>query len=234
MSIHIKAKPGDLAETMFITGDPLRAKFLAEKFLDDVHCYNEVRGALGFTGYFNGKRVSVQGTGMGIPSTGIYVHEMIDEFGVKTIIRLGSCGSFQKHIGLRDIIISLSASTDSSVHQKVFPGMDYAPCADYGLVEKAVKSARNRSVSYHVGQILSSDLFYQPDPESWKQWAQWGTLAVEMETNMIYGLASRYQAKALSLLTVSDCLWDKTELSSQDRETGLIDMMGIGLDLLEV
>ncbi|MCB9229575.1 MAG: purine-nucleoside phosphorylase [Deltaproteobacteria bacterium] len=233
MGVHIQAQQGELAETVLITGDPLRAQFIAKTFLEEASCYNRIRGALGFTGYYKGIRVSVQGTGMGIPSTAIYLHEMIHEYGVRQVIRLGSCGSFQPDIRLKDLIIVMSASTDSSTSQRIFPGMNYAPSADFSLLEKAVLVARNHSLRFHVGQILSTDLFYHPDPDAWKIWADWGALAVEMETSMIYSLASKSGVRALSLLTVSDRLGDDSyQLSAAERESGLEDMIRTGLELL--
>jgi purine-nucleoside phosphorylase len=186
MTVHINATKGDIAETILLPGDPLRAKFIAETFLEEVNCYNTVRNMLGFTGLWNGKRVSVQGTGMGMPSIGIYSHELINEFGVKNLIRVGSCGSFQKHVKVRDVILGVSASTNSRyAHQFDLPGT-YAPTASFDLLLKAKEEADRLGVPVHAGNILSSDVFYDANPDAWKKWAEMGVLAVEMEAAALY------------------------------------------------
>ncbi|RKX81919.1 MAG: purine-nucleoside phosphorylase, partial [Spirochaetes bacterium] len=186
MSIHISAKKGDIAEAVLLPGDPLRAKFIAENLFENAVLYSKVRGMFGYTGTYKGKTISVQGTGMGIPSISIYATELIQEYGAKKLIRIGSCGSTNTKINLRDIIIAMSASTDASFNKLHFNGMDYAATADYDLLEKAVNSARSRETPFHVGKVLTSDTFYQDDPEGWKLWAEYGILAEEMETAALY------------------------------------------------
>ena len=229
MSIHIGAKKGDIAEAVLLPGDPLRAKFIADTFLNNAVEYSHVRGMYGFTGMYKGKLVSVQGTGMGIPSISIYVTELIQQYGAKKLIRIGSCGSTSRTINLRDIIIALSASTDASFNTLRFGGMDYAATADYDLLEKAVSFARKSSTPFHVGKILTSDTFYQDDPDGWKLWADYGILAEEMETAALYTIAARFNIQALALLTVSDDIITGTTTTSQEREQTFTGMMEIAL-----
>ncbi len=231
MSIHIGTKPGEIAEIVLLPGDPLRAEFAAKEFLSDPVCYNRVRGMLGFTGTWKGVRVSIQGTGMGIPSLSIYVSELLRDYDARTLIRIGSCGSIQQSVALRDIVIAMTASTDSGHNRLRFVGMDYAPAADYGLLSTACGLAAERGHRFHAGGILSSDTFYQDDPDSWKHWAGFGVLAVEMEANGLYTLAARAGAKALAICTVSDSLVTGEALSSEDRETGLREMIELALDV---
>lgn len=230
MSIHIGAKPGDIAETVLLPGDPRRAEFVANEFLEDAVCYNEVRGMLGFTGTWYGKRVSIQGTGMGIPSISIYVEELLREYGAKTLIRIGSCGSYQESVKLRDIVIAMTASTDSGANRLRFGGMDFAPAANYDLLRTACDLAKKKKLRYHAGNIISSDIFYQDDPDSWKLWAKYGVLAVEMEANALYTIAARAGARALAICTVSDNLVSGELMSSEDRERSLRQMIELGLD----
>ena len=230
MSIHIGAKPGEIAEIVLLPGDPLRAEFAAHEFLSNVVCYNRVRGMLGFTGTWKGVRVSIPGTGMGIPSLSIYVSELLRDYGAKTLIRTGSCGSYQESVRLRDLVIAMTASTDSGANRLRFDGMDYAPAAHYGLLSTACTLATERGHRFHAGGILSGDTFYQDDPDAWKHWAEFGVLAVEMETNGLYTLAARARAKALAICTVSDSLVTGEALSSADRETSLREMVELALD----
>lgn len=232
MSIHISAKKGEIAENVLLPGDPLRAKFVAENFLTNAIEYSHVRGMYGFTGTYKGKRVSVQGTGMGIPSISIYVTELIQQYGAKKLIRIGSCGSTNKKINLRDIIIAMSASTDASFNKLRFNGMDYAATADYDLLEKAVTIARKAELPFHVGKILSSDTFYQDDPESWKLWADYGILAEEMEAAALYTIAAKFNVKALALLTVSDSIVTGKTTTSDEREKTFTGMMEIALETI--
>ena len=229
MSIHIGAKKGDIAETVLLPGDPLRAKFIAENLFQDVQCYTQVRGMLGFTGLYNGQRVSVQGTGMGLPSHSIYVNELIDSFGVKTLIRVGTCGSFQENIKLRDVVLAMSSCSESNFNRKTFKGMDFAPTADFDLLMKAYNHTTSKAKKVHVGSVLSADTFYNEDPEEWKLWARHGVLAVEMETSALYTIAARKKCRALSVLTVSDCLVTGAASPSQDREQTFTDMVDIAL-----
>lgn len=229
MSIHIGGKPGDIADTVFLPGDPLRAKYIAENFLEDFRCYSEVRGMYGYTGLYQGKRVSVQGTGMGLPSLSIYVNELINEYGVKNLIRVGTCGSFQQNVHLRDIVLAMSACTESNVNHRSFRGMDFAPTANFDLLLKAYQNASQSSRQVHVGSVLSADVFYKEDPEEWKLWARHGVLGVEMETAALYTIAARFKCRALSVLTVSDNLVTSEATSSQDREKTFLDMIHIAL-----
>ena len=231
MSVHIGAKKGEIAESILLPGDPLRAKFIAENFLEDAKCYNQVRGMYGYTGYYNGKRVSVQGTGMGVPSISIYVNELITEYGVKNLIRIGTCGSMQENIGLRDVILAMSSSTDSSFNKLRFKNMDYAPTASFRLLYNAYNIAVRENIPVHVGNILTADNFYNEDPELWKLWAKYGVLAVEMETTALYTLAAKYKVDALSVLTVSDSLVTHLETTAEEREKTFHNMIKIALEI---
>jgi len=231
MSVHIAAKQGEIAETILLPGDPLRAKFIAENYLKSPVCFNEVRGMYGFTGTYQGKRVSVSGTGMGVPSISIYVNELIREYNVKNLIRIGSCGSMQEDVAIRDIIIAMSASTDSNVNNLRFPQRSFAPTASFPLLEKAVKVAREKGIDPKVGSILTSDSFYHEDPEEWKMWAAYGVLAVEMETSELYSLAAKYGVNALSILTVSDHIVTGEQTTSEERQKTFRQMMEIALSL---
>jgi purine-nucleoside phosphorylase len=229
LSLHISAAPGTIAETILLPGDPLRAKFIADNFLQEAVCYNDVRGMLGFTGLYKGQRISVQGTGMGIPSIAIYVHELIREYQVRNLIRIGSCGTIQENINLRDIVLALSASTDSNFNRIRFKNLDFAPAANFELLHKAYNLALKDRLKADVGGVLSSDNFYDDDPESWQLWAKYGVLAVEMETAALYTLAALYKAKALSILTVSDNLLRKESVPAKDREKTFLDMVNLAL-----
>jgi len=232
MSAHNQAQKGDIAQTILLPGDPLRAKYIAENFLEDVTCYNNVRNMLGFTGTYKGKRISVQGTGMGIPSISIYTHELINQYGVKNLIRIGTCGSIQKDIKVRDVILAMTSCTDSSINKNRFKGMDYAPCANFDLLNNAHKIATINGVNPKVGNILTSDLFYHDsdDLDHWKIWSRYGVLAVEMETSALYTIAARYGAKALTILTVSDNIITSEATTAKERETSLNTMIEIGLE----
>ncbi len=232
MSIHIGAKTGDIAEAVLLPGDPLRAKFIAENFLENPVEYSRVRGMYGFTGTYKGEKVSVQGTGMGIPSISIYVTELIEQYGVKKLIRIGSCGSTNPKIQLRDIIIAMSASTDASFNKLRFDGRDYAATADYELLEKAVQQAKKIHTPFHVGKILTSDTFYQDDPEDWKLWADYGILAEEMETAALYTIAAKFKVQALALLTVSDDIITGAATTSEEREKTFTGMMEVALNTI--
>ena len=231
MSIHISAQPQDIAETVLLPGDPLRGKGIADKFLDDVVCYNEVRGMMGYTGTFKGKKVSVQGTGMGMPTTAIYAHELI-ALGAKRLIRVGTCGSYQARLNIGDVIIAMTASTDSSINKHIFKHKDYAPAAYYPLLVKAVETAKSMGLEVNVGSILSSDSFYNDHPEHWHKWAEYGVLAVEMETSVLYTVAAKHQVEALSILTVSDSLVTGKVATVEERQNNFDDMAKIALELI--
>ncbi|ABR50308.1 purine nucleoside phosphorylase [Alkaliphilus metalliredigens QYMF] len=233
MSIHIGAKKGEIAETILLPGDPLRAKFIAENFLENIECYNEVRGMYGFTGSYKGKRISVQGTGMGMPSISIYVNELISDYGVKNLIRVGTCGAMQEEIQLRDVILAMSASTDSNMNKLRFGGMDYAPTASFRLLKKAYDVAQEKGILTRVGNVLTVDTFYNEDVNSWKKWAEFGTLAVEMETAALYTLAAKFGVDALTLLTVSDSLITGGQTTSEERQNTFMGMVKIALELAE-
>jgi len=231
MSIHIGAKEGDIASTVLLPGDPLRAKYIAENFLTDAVCYNEVRGMYGYTGNYKGKRVSIQGTGMGVPSISIYLNELITTYKAKNLIRIGSCGSMQPYIKIRDVILAMSASTDSHINKIRFNGMDYASTANFNLLKKAYDIALEKDIPIKVGSVLTTDTFYHDDPDSWKHWANYGVLAVEMETAALYTLAAKFKVNALSILTVSDSLVTREETTSEERQKTFNQMVEIALEL---
>jgi len=211
MSLHIDAKESDIAEIVLLPGDPLRAKFIADNFLENTHCYSELRNMLGFTGTYKGVKISVQGTGMGIPSISIYAHELIHQYGAKVLIRVGTCGSIHRDIEVKDVLLAMSASTDSNINRITFQGLDYAPTAD----------AR-------VGGIFSTDTFY--NGQDYEVWRQHGILGAEMESSALYTLAAKANVKALSILTVSDNLVTNDFIPPEDRETRIKEMAQIALD----
>ena len=229
MSIHIGAKPGEIAETVLMPGDPYRAKWAAETFLQDVVCINQVRGMLGFTGTWNGHRVTIQGSGMGMPSLSIYANELIRDFGAKSLIRIGSAGAMQHHVKVRDIVIAMTASTISTPSRGFFRELSFAPCADFGLLEKAVAAARAKGTPTHVGGIYSADVFYDERPDLNEMMTRHGVLAVEMEAAELYTVAARHGIRALAVLTVSDHLLTHEALPSEDRERSFGDMVEIAL-----
>lgn len=227
---HIN-QTADIAETILLPGDPLRAKFIADNFLSEVKQFNAIRGALGYTGYYNGNAISVMGTGMGMPSIGIYTHELINFFKVKNLIRIGSCGALQKNIDLYDIVFGLGASTNSNfIHQFGLNGT-FAPLADFELLTKAKATADYMGIKNHTGNILSSDTFYIDNNADNEKWRKMGILAVEMEAAALYINAARYNAKALCILTVSDNLITNKATDAKSRETAFTDMMKIALSL---
>lgn len=230
MTIHLEAKVGEIAPAVLLPGDPLRAQHIAERFLEKPRCYNQVRGMLGFTGTYQGKRVSVQGTGMGIPSISIYVNELMREYGARTLIRVGTCGSIQQHVKVKDVILASTACTDSNVNRLTFGGMDFAPVADFPLLKRAHESALAGGVVVHVGPVLTSDSLYVDGEDPYALWRRHGVLAVEMETAALYTLAARYQAKALSVLTASDNLLTDEHASAAQRQTAFEEMMKIALE----
>ena len=231
MSVHIEAKKGEVAETILLPGDPLRAKWIAETFVDNPVCFNKIRGMLGFTGTYKGKPVSVMGTGMGVPSISIYAHELITEYGVKNLIRVGSAGSYQAHIKIRDIVLAMAASSNSGINELRFGGADFAPTADFELFEKAVNAARKKKIEIKAGNIFTSDEFYADDFESYKKWSKFGVLCVEMESAGLYTIAAKHKVKALSILTISDSLVTGERTTSSERETTFKEMIEIALAL---
>ncbi len=230
MTIHIGANPGDIAETVLMPGDPRRAKWAAETFLEDATCVNEVRGMLGFTGTWKGHRVTIQGSGMGMPSLSIYANELIRDYGAQTLIRIGSCGGMQEAVKVRDVILAMTCSTLSTPSRGIFRELNFAPCADWGLLQAAQQSAQRRGVGLHVGGIYSSDVFYDERPDLNEQMIRHGILGVEMEAAELYTLAARHGRRALAVLTVSDHLITGEALPSEDRERSFGDMVEIALE----
>lgn len=227
---HINAQPGDFADVVLMPGDPLRAKYIAETFLDNVRLVNEVRGMLGFTGQYQGRKISVMGHGMGIPSCSIYAKELITDYGVQKIIRVGSCGAVCSDIKVRDVIIGLGASTDSNVNRIRFSGHDFAAIADFDLVRHAVEAAAKLSIPVQVGNIFSTDLFYSPDNQILDVLERYRILGVEMEAAGIYAVAAEYGAKAMTICTVSDHIRTGEKTTAEERQTTFNDMIKIALD----
>ncbi|MGE6488742.1 purine-nucleoside phosphorylase [Paenisporosarcina sp. NPDC076898] len=229
MSVHINAKKGDIADTILLPGDPLRAKYIAETFLEDVVQYNEVRNMFGYTGTYKGKRISVQGTGMGVPSISIYVTELMAEYDVQKLIRVGTCGSIHKDVKVRDVIIAQSASTDSKMNEIIFNGINFAPTADFDLLLKAYNAGKEKGLNLKVGNVFTEDVFYNEHAEH-EKWAQYGILALEMESSALYTLAAKFGRQALSILTVSDHLLTGEVTSSEERQMTFNDMIEVALD----
>lgn len=231
MSTHIGAKQGDIAEAILLPGDPLRAKFIAETFFENPTCYNEVRGMLGFTGTYKGHRVSVQGTGMGQPSFSIYANELFNDYGVQKAIRVGTAGAVHQSTKLRDIVLAMSACTDSSLNTHRFEGRHYAPTANFDLLKKAWDVAVEKGITPLVGSVTSSDVFYD-EKSFWKRWAEYGVLAIEMEAAELYTLAAKYNRQALAILTISDHIAQGTATTAEERQTTFKSMMEIALDAI--
>lgn len=229
MTIHIGAQKNDIAETVLLPGDPYRARWAAETFLDNAVLVNETRGMLGYTGTWNGNQVTIQGSGMGMPSLSIYVNELIRDYDAQTLIRIGSCGGMQPHVKLRDIILAMTSSTINSPSSGIFKELNFAPTADWGLLRNAVTACESRSVSPHVGGIYSSDVFYDERPDLNAEMVRHGILGVEMEAAELYALAARYNRRALAVLTVSDHLDTGEALPAEDREKSFGDMVEIAL-----
>ncbi|SHH71817.1 purine-nucleoside phosphorylase [Ferrimonas marina] len=229
---HINAPAGAFAETVLFPGDPLRAKYIAETFLENVEQVTDVRNMLGFTGTFKGKRVSVMGSGMGIPSCSIYAKELITEYGVKNLIRVGSCGAVSTDVKVRDVIVGLGACTDSKVNRTRFKDNDFAAIADYGLLRKVVDAAEQKQIPVRVGNLFSADLFYTPDPEMFDVMEKMNVLGVEMEAAGLYGVAAEYGAKALTVVTVSDHIRTGEATSSDERQNTFNEMIEMTLESL--
>lgn len=229
MSIHINAQKGDIADTILLPGDPLRAKYIAENFLEDVTCYNEVRNMLGFTGTYKGKRISVQGTGMGVPSISIYIHELMEEYGVKNLIRVGTCGAIQKDVNVRDVIIAQSASTDSFQNRKMFKNFDYAPTSDFELLLSSYNEAKKKGLDVKVGNVFTADSFYDDNGDV-ELMAKYGVLALEMESAALFTLSQKFDARSLAVLTVSDHVLTGEATSSEERQTTFNEMIEVSLD----
>jgi purine-nucleoside phosphorylase len=234
MTTHVAAAPGDVAEAVLLPGDPLRARWIAETFLDDVQQYSAVRNMLGFTGTWRGQPVSVQGSGMGQPSLAIYVHELLTELGVRTVVRVGYCGALRPEVRVHDLVLAMSAATDSSMNRHRFEGVDFAPTADFALLRRAVTLAEDAGLAHHVGPIASWDSFYNDRPELLTRLADYGVLAVEMETAALYTLAARHGARALTVCTVSDSIVTGEATTADERERGFHAMARLALDLVAV
>lgn len=227
---HINAEKGDFADVVLMPGDPLRAKYIAETFLENAREVNNVRGMLGYTGSYKGRAISVMGHGMGIPSCSIYTKELITEYDVKTIIRVGSCGAVRKDVKLYDVVIGMGACTDSKVNRMRFKDHDFAAIADFDLVRNAVDAAQDKGITVRVGNLFSADLFYTPDPQMFDVMEKYGILGVEMEAAGIYGVAAELGAKALAICTVSDHIRTGEQTSSHERQTAFNDMITIALE----
>ncbi len=229
MSIHINAKKGDIADTILLPGDPLRAKYIAENFLEDATCFNEVRNMLGFTGTYKGKRISVMGTGMGVPSISIYIHELMEEYGVKNLIRVGTCGAIQKDVKVRDVIIAQSASTDSFQNRKLFGNFEYAPTSDFELLLSSYNEAKKKGLEVKVGNVFTADSFYDEKGDV-EMMAKYGVLALEMESAALFTISKKFDARALAILTVSDHVLTGEATSSEERQTTFNEMIEVALD----
>lgn len=232
MTPHNKAKAGDYAEAVLLPGDPLRAKWIAETFLSEAKEVNTIRNCLGYTGLHKGKRVSVQATGMGQPSLGIYVHELINVYGVKTLIRVGTCGGLNTDVKLRDLIIAQGASTDSAMVRQGFGHFHFAPLANFSLVRSLVEGAEKAGLRFHVGNMLSSDVFYQEDGlATYDPLRRHGVLGVEMESAVLFTLAARFGVSAATVCVMSDCLITHAQMSADDRQSSLTEMVSLALDV---
>lgn len=231
MSIHIGAKKGEIADKILLPGDPLRAKFIAETYFEDVIQYNSIRGMLGYTGTYKGEKISVQGSGMGVPSIAIYVNELIQEYDVQKLIRVGTCGAMKENVKIRDIILAQGATTDSQVNKLVFGGIDYAPIADFTLLKNAYDRAIAANLTTHVGNIFTSDTFYRDNGDEVNELlGKYNVLAVEMEAAALYTLAAKYDRQALAILTVSDHVLTGEQTTSEERQTSFHQMMELALE----
>ena len=230
MSTHIAAKAGEIAEAILLPGDPLRAKFIAETYLEDAYQYTAVRNIFGYTGTYKGKKVSAQGTGIGIPSISIYVNELFREYGVQKAIRIGTAGAIQADVKVRDVVLATAASTDSGANALRFGGRDFAPAASFSLLKKAYDTAVANGIEPKVGTVASSDIFYAEAPDEWKLWAKFGCLALEMETAELYTLAAKYRREALALLTISDHMLTGESTSAEDRQKTFTKMIEVALE----
>lgn len=235
MSVHLEARPGEIAPIVLLPGDPLRAEFIADRFLTDAVCHNRVRNALGFTGTYKGVRVSIQSTGMGMPSAAIYVSELLTTYNARVLIRIGTCGAIRADLRTRDLVLAQSAATDSAMFRQTFNGSTFAACASFDLLQRAHGLATEWGKPLRVGQVLTSDTFYPDESQLatwWNPWAEHGVLAAEMETAAVYTLAARRSARALSILTVSDNLVTGEQTTAEERQTGFVDMATLAFALV--
>jgi purine-nucleoside phosphorylase len=231
MSLHLAAAADQIASRILLPGDPLRAQWIADNYLENAECYSRTRNMLGFTGTYRGERVSVQGTGMGAPSISIYVHELFNDYNVQVAIRVGTCGSIQPHIKLRDVLLAQAASSDSGMNRRVMGGLDFAPIADFGLLKRAYEAAQERGSSVVVGGVGSMDVFYDSS-DSVEKLSSHGVMALEMEASALYTLAARFNRRALAILSVTDIVTTHEALSQAERETSLREMVEIALETL--
>ncbi|MEH7389846.1 purine-nucleoside phosphorylase [Bacillus sp. JJ1474] len=229
MSIHIGAKENEVAETVLLPGDPLRAKYIAETFLENAKCYNEVRNMFGYTGTYKGHPISVQGTGMGVPSISIYINELMQSYNVQNLIRVGTCGAIQKDVKVRDVILAMTASTDSQMNRITFGGVDYAPTANFDLLKRAYEAGVQKGLQLKVGSVFTADMFYNDNSEL-EKWAKYQILAIEMETSALYTLAAKFDRNALSVLTVSDHILTGEETTAEERQTTFNEMIEVALE----
>ncbi|WNS73880.1 purine-nucleoside phosphorylase [Bacillus sp. DTU_2020_1000418_1_SI_GHA_SEK_038] len=229
MSIHIGAKENEVAETVLLPGDPLRAKYIAQNFLENAKCYNEVRSMFGYTGTYKGHPISVQGTGMGVPSISIYINELMQSYNVQNLIRVGTCGAIQKDVKVRDVILAMAASTDSQMNRITFGGVDYAPTANFDLLKRAYEAGVQKGLQLKVGNVFTADMFYNDNSEL-EKWAKYQILAIEMETSALYTLAAKFDRKALSVLTVSDHILTGEETTAEERQTTFNEMIEVALE----
>ncbi|MBO1085710.1 MULTISPECIES: purine-nucleoside phosphorylase [Enterococcus] len=230
MSVHIEAKPGEIADKILLPGDPLRAKYIAETFLENPVCYNQVRGMLGYTGTYKGEKVSVQGTGMGMPSAMIYAHELVNSYDVKKLIRVGTCGALSKDVHVRDLVLAQGAATSSSMIEKDFNAFHFPPICDFDLLLKAYEVAKEKGFTTHVGNVLSEDSFYKDDLTETFKLAELGVMGVEMEAAALYYLGAKYHVQTLAIMTVSDHLITGEETTASERQTTFNDMIEVGLE----
>lgn len=230
MSVHIEAKPGEIADKILLPGDPLRAKYIAETFLENPVCYNQVRGMLGYTGTYKGERISVQGTGMGMPSAMIYAHELVNSYDVKKLIRVGTCGALSKDVHVRDLVLAQGAATSSSMIEKDFNAFHFPPICDFDLLLKAYEVAKEKGFTTHVGNVLSEDSFYKDDLTETFKLAELGVMGVEMEAAALYYLGAKYHVQTLAIMTVSDHLITGEETTASERQTTFNDMIEVGLE----
>jgi len=231
MSLHIEAKSGDIAETILLPGDPLRAKFVADNLLEDSFCFNKVRNMFGYTGTYNDKRASIMGTGMGMASVSLYVHELVKDYGVKNLIRVGTCGAIQEDLEVGQVILVTGSSGDFGANRSYFDDLHYAAISDFSLLLDAYEAAKKLNIDTMQGPIFSTDTFYDTQPDRWNKWTEHGILAVEMETQILLTLGARYGVRTLSILTVSDNIITGKSSSTQEREQSYMDMMRIALSL---
>lgn len=230
---HNSANVGDISDKILLPGDPMRAKYIAENFLEDISCYNEVRGMYGYTGYYKGKRVSVQGTGMGMPSMHIYANELMDVYGAKRLIRVGTCGSLREDVKLKDVVIAIGSTTDSNMNRDRFGSISFAPTADFFLLKNAYEESQKQGISAIVSNIFTSDKFYDDNGAKKNGLAAaYGIAAVDMETCELYTLAAKYHAQALTMLTVSDHLVTGERCTTEERQTSFQDMIKVALEII--